>query len=204
MVQVPKSLLQLASFLSSFMYHSDANSPITGATGGGDPCISLFSSGPIATVSAVEACYNIFPATVNQKQSQITFMKQMFSIYPYTELAKNSHIHKGNIYPMKFNFMQELDQIPANPTIDTEYKLTQAILKLITKLEDGHVKYMPLCFMSYPFLQPFNLQPVYQKDGTMDIVIESPNKALPDLFLSYWKDALRGHDVARLIGALGG
>ncbi|KAI8610339.1 cytochrome P450 [Chytriomyces sp. MP71] len=99
---------------------------------------------------------------------------------------------------------KKLDQISASPEIDTGYKLTPAILTLISKLQDGHVKYMPLCFMSYPFLQPFNLQPVYQKDGTMDIVIESPNEALPDLFLSYWKDALRGHDVARLIGALGG
>ncbi|KAI8619111.1 hypothetical protein BC830DRAFT_1078763 [Chytriomyces sp. MP71] len=202
MVHVPHSLLRLASLFSNSKHRADTVTTSPATVGASDSCASLFSSGPIATVSAVEACYNSFPATVTQKQTHMSVLKLFFSMYPYTELAQNSLIHKGHIYPMKLNFLDELDQISADPKIDTEYKMTQAILDLVAKLEDGHVTYTPLCFQPYLFLQPFNLLPVYQNDGSIDIVIESAaSEQSADLLSSYWKDALQGRDGASLIGA---
>ncbi|KAJ3012067.1 UNVERIFIED_CONTAM: hypothetical protein HDU68_001395 [Siphonaria sp. JEL0065] len=170
-----------------------------------DPCALLVANLTggvfISNIAQVEACYNSFPVTRADKQEQIDTVKSYFNLYPYKDIVQNV---EEPYYPMEVNMFKELDRITTNDNIKTEYQMQNAIIDTLAKLEDGHVAYMPLCFQSFRFLQPFHLAPKFTDHGPrfyVDSLTVPADSPLHAPVYNTWAKAFKGARPEEFLGA---
>ncbi|KAJ3030729.1 UNVERIFIED_CONTAM: hypothetical protein HDU68_007940 [Siphonaria sp. JEL0065] len=167
-----------------------------------DACAALIAQTPIngvflSTIPQVEACYNTFPVTQADKKDQIDAIKGYFNLYPYKDITKKS---KTPYYPMSVDIFKTLDAITTSAAIKTERQLQTAIQNLLTKLEDGHIFYRPLCFQSYRYYQPFVLAPTFADDGPHYTVSQLTLAADHPVY-QFWNKSFGGVNPSEFIGA---
>ncbi|KAJ3015574.1 UNVERIFIED_CONTAM: hypothetical protein HDU68_012657 [Siphonaria sp. JEL0065] len=161
-----------------------------------DACAALLAS-PVNSVAAVQACYNLFPVSPAGVQAQVDALKSYFNFYPYKDIIQHS---AAPYYPSSLNLYKELDAITTNAAINTEYKMQNAIMDTLAKLQDGHVFYRPLCFQAYRFYQPFQLTPVFADDGPHYFVDKLSLNATDPIY-KFWAKAFAGSKPTDFVGA---
>ncbi|KAI9326715.1 hypothetical protein BDR26DRAFT_876686 [Obelidium mucronatum] len=166
-----------------------------------DPCAALVAN-PIYeafvnSVSAVEACYNLFPVSPAGKKAQVDALKSYFNFYPYKDIIQHS---SAPYYPSAINLYKELDAITTNAAIRTEYQMQNAIKDTLAKLQDGHVAYLPLCFDAFRYYQPFQISPVFADDGP-HFYVDKLALDSTDPIYTFWTKAFAGSKPSDFIGA---
>ncbi|KAI8608978.1 hypothetical protein BC830DRAFT_1222539 [Chytriomyces sp. MP71] len=167
-----------------------------------DSCSVLISKPPtssgryLSSAAQVSACYDSFPASRQDKLDHINALKGQFNIYPYKDIIKNS---AAPHYDSNFDLFSSFDSILNDESIVTEHGMHNAVQDALTHLNDGHVSYVPSCFNSFYFYQPFNLIPVYNAN-MIDIVVDS--LTLPsDETNGFWNASMQDIDPQDYVGA---
>ncbi|KAJ1566180.1 hypothetical protein HK405_010822, partial [Cladochytrium tenue] len=127
-----------------------------------DPCAAMaasnnFLSGRSSTIAIVTgsdvlSCYNSFTIDSTTRQSQITYLKQYFNLYPYLDIAKSS---SSPLFSSNVDLFAKLDAIASNSSITTEFDFQTQVQAAIKSLNDAHLVYSPYCFISARLMQPF-------------------------------------------------
>ncbi|KAJ3552372.1 hypothetical protein NM688_g4185 [Phlebia brevispora] len=162
-----------------------------------DPCASIAGQTFVKPADAL-ACMKSFPFNETLRQNVITVISRVFDFYTFEDFYLNS---PPPFQASTANIRAEITKINITD-FETDYDFNRAIYNFTTKLNDGHTRWFPNCYILFQNLLPAPLVTL-EENGVQSVFVAPDSVDLINLlgteFTSFF-DSI-GFNWQRLAGA---